>query len=81
MKGELGQPGLSTMSCCVAHTVGESHDQLEQATLPDCVRLSGNATLPNLQIEHTLSVLLRPGVEAEGMVLAPLLAVTGCANG
>lgn len=58
---------------CRAHTIRECDGQLEQTTLPDCLFLARNTTFPNLQVEHTLLVLLGTGIEAKGMVLSPLL--------
>lgn len=54
-------------------TIGKGHHQLEQAALPDGLLLSRNAAFPNLEVKHTLGVLLGPSIEAKGMVLAPLL--------
>ena len=56
-----------------AHTIRKCHHQLEQAALPDGLLLAGDATLPRLEIQHALRVLLWPGVEAERVVLPPLL--------
>ena len=58
-----------------SHTVRERHDQLEQATLPDGFLLARDAAFPRLEVQHSLGSLLGPGIEAERMVLSPLLPV------
>lgn len=52
-------------------------DQLkfEQAALPEGAGLSGNTTFPVLHVKNSLSVTIGFGIEAERMVLSPLLSV------
>jgi hypothetical protein len=57
----------------VLHTVRKRHNHLEQAALPDGLLLAGDAAFPDLEVKHALGVLLRTSVEAEGMILPPLL--------
>ena len=57
------------------HTVGKGDSEFEESSLPDRVMLAGNATLPDLEVQNTGSSLLRSGIEAEGVVFAPLLPV------
>ncbi len=55
------------------HTIGKRHHQLEQASLPDSLLLARDAAFPRLEVQHSLGSLLGPGIEAEGVVLSPLL--------
>jgi len=55
-------------------TIGERHGQLEETARPDRVFLAGDATLPDLEVEYALGIPLRFGIEAKGVVLAPLFA-------
>lgn len=55
--------------------VGEDQADFEQASLPERLLFAWDSAVPDLQIEDTLGVLLRPGVETEGVVLSPLLSV------
>ena len=64
-----------------SHTVGEGHGELEEAACPAGVLLAGDATFPDLQVEDTLGISLRLSVEAEGVVLAPLLSEGTSAGG
>lgn len=56
-----------------ALTVRENHGHLEEAVLPNRLLLARNAALPDLEVQHALRITLRPRVEAEGVVLSPLL--------
>ena len=55
-------------------TVWKCHHELELSILPNGLLLSGNTTLPNLEIKHTLGVPLRLRIKAKGMILTPLLS-------
>ena len=55
-------------------TVRECHHELELPILPNSLLLSGNTTLPHLEIKHTLGVSLRLRIKAKGMILTPLLS-------
>ena len=56
-----------------AHTVGESHGELEEAALPDRLLLSGDAAFPDLKVQHALGILLRLSIETKRVILPPLL--------
>jgi len=56
-------------------TIGEDHTELEQSALPKSLVLAWNATLPDLQVENTLSIALRFSKEAKWMISSPLLSL------
>lgn len=56
-------------------TVREGHCHLEQASCPNSLLLPGDTAFPDLQIENTLLVALGFRIEAERVILPPLLAV------
>ena len=56
-------------------TVRKRNVQLEKSALPKCLRLSGDTTLPSLQIERALGGSVWFGVKSERVVAPPLLSV------
>lgn len=58
-------------------TVGESDIEFEHPSLPDRILLSGDSTLPFLQVQDALSVAVGFRIEAERVVTTPLLSVRG----
>ena len=57
-------------------TFREGHCHLEYSSLPDCLFLAWNATLPDLEVEDAISAFNRPRPEAERMIFPPLLPGT-----
>lgn len=58
------------------HTVGELNFELEETAFPDGLVAAGDRTVPAFEVETALLVLHGPSHEAEGVIFAPLLAVT-----
>lgn len=58
------------------HTIRKRDIQLEQTTLPHCLRFTRNPAFPALQIQHTLGGSMRSGVETERMIPSPLLPMS-----
>lgn len=56
-------------------TIRKNDSQLEETGRPLCVLFAGYAAFPCLEVERTRGVLDGFGVEAEGMVFAPLLPI------
>jgi hypothetical protein len=56
-------------------TIREGNVQLEQTALPERLFLAGYATIPNLQIEDSLSVALRFCIKSKRMITSPLFAL------
>ena len=67
--------GVGAMGMGGKRTVGKRHCHLEQAAGPYSLVLARDATFPYLQVENTLCVTLGFRVEAEGVILPPLLSV------
>lgn len=54
-------------------TIREYHVKLEEAPLPQCFVLAGDAALPLLQIKHAICGSGRSCKETKGMFFSPLL--------
>lgn len=63
------------MECVVILTIWEDKFHLEDSSLPQSIFLSGNGTLPALEVQSALRSLLGLCDKAEGVVATPLLTV------
>lgn len=61
-------------------TVRKRHGEFQEATLPDGLFLSRDATFPVLQIQNSLLGARGLRIEGKGMISAPLLSAPVLAN-